>query len=183
MSRSGYGDGDDFDPLAVGRWRAQVRSATRGKRGQAFLKGILEALDAMPEKRLVRSVLVNDGYGEAYHADNYSSWGEPLIVGADELVDKHGNVCGVGDCCAMGAYAKARGIDTSKTDPEDPEAVAALFDVPHQLAREIAEYNDEMGVTRDETPEQRWVRMRAWVDSKITKPVILAEEGVVPSKT
>lgn len=83
----------------------------------------------------------------------------------------------------MGAYAKARGIDTNKTDADEPDQVAALFDVPHQLVREIAEYNDEMGMTRDETPEQRWVRMRAWINSKITKPVILAEEGVVPSKT
>ena len=39
MSRSGYCDdyGDD-DPLALGRYRAQVNSAIRGKRGQALLR-------------------------------------------------------------------------------------------------------------------------------------------------
>lgn len=52
MSRSGYTDDDD-DPLATGRWRAQVRSAIRGKRGQAFLRELIAALDAMPEKALI----------------------------------------------------------------------------------------------------------------------------------
>jgi hypothetical protein len=62
MSRSGYSDdfGDD-DPLALGRYRAQVNSAIRGKRGQALLRELLAALDAMPEKRLVAGELEADG--------------------------------------------------------------------------------------------------------------------------
>lgn len=62
MSRSGYCDdyGDD-DPLVLGRYRAQVRSAIRGKRGQALLRELLAALDAMPEKRLVAGELEADG--------------------------------------------------------------------------------------------------------------------------
>lgn len=62
MSRSGYSDdfGDD-DPLALGRYRAQVGSAIRGKRGQALLHELLAALDAMPEKRLVAGELEADG--------------------------------------------------------------------------------------------------------------------------
>lgn len=58
MSRSGYVD--DLDYLDLGRWRAQVNSAIRGKRGQVFLRGLITALDAMPEKRLVTSALQND---------------------------------------------------------------------------------------------------------------------------
>jgi hypothetical protein len=45
MSRSGYSD--DLDPLALGRWRGRVASAMRGKRGQAFLREMLAAMDAM----------------------------------------------------------------------------------------------------------------------------------------
>lgn len=62
MSRSGYSDdfGDD-DPLALGRYRAQVMSAIRGKRGQALLVELLAALDAMPDKRLVAGELEADG--------------------------------------------------------------------------------------------------------------------------
>ena len=62
MSRSGYCDdyGDD-DPLALGRYRAQVNSAIRGKRGQALLRELLAALDAMPVKELVAGELEADG--------------------------------------------------------------------------------------------------------------------------
>lgn len=59
MSRSGYSD--DLDALDLGRWRGQVASAIRGKRGQAFLRELLAALDAMPNKRLVRAEFEADG--------------------------------------------------------------------------------------------------------------------------
>lgn len=49
MSRHGYSD--DCEHLAM--WRGIIASATRGKRGQAFFRALVEALDAMPEKRLV----------------------------------------------------------------------------------------------------------------------------------
>ena len=58
MSRSGYDDYDcDYDQWGNIRWRGMVASATRGKRGQAFLRELLEALDAMPVKRLIREEL------------------------------------------------------------------------------------------------------------------------------
>jgi hypothetical protein len=62
MSRSGYSDdyGDD-DPLALGRYRAQVNSAIRGKRGQVLLRELLAALDAMEDKRLVAGELEAEG--------------------------------------------------------------------------------------------------------------------------
>lgn len=56
MSRHGYSDDCD-DDLALGRWRGQVASAIRGKRGQNLLKDLVEALDAMPEKKLIREEL------------------------------------------------------------------------------------------------------------------------------
>lgn len=58
MTRSGYTD-DCWDDLAAGRWRGRVASAIRGERGQAFLRELLKALDAMPEKRLIKEELVN----------------------------------------------------------------------------------------------------------------------------
>lgn len=41
-------------------WRGVIASASRGKRGQAFLRALVEALDAMPEKRLVEGELENE---------------------------------------------------------------------------------------------------------------------------
>lgn len=52
MSRSGYTDDIDDDPLALGRWRQAVKRSLEGKRGQALLRELIEALDAMPEKEL-----------------------------------------------------------------------------------------------------------------------------------
>ena len=61
MSRHGYCEDGDDDPLALGRYRAQVNSAIRGKRGQALLRELLAALDAMPVKELVAGELEADG--------------------------------------------------------------------------------------------------------------------------
>ncbi|MBZ9659827.1 hypothetical protein LB523_12295 [Mesorhizobium sp. ESP-6-4] len=60
MSRSGYSDDID-DTWQWIKWRGQVASAIRGKRGQAFLKEMLAAMDAMPEKKLVANALEADG--------------------------------------------------------------------------------------------------------------------------
>jgi hypothetical protein len=59
MSRSGYiDDGDCDDVLAMGRWQGQVASAIRGKRGQAALRELAAAMDAMPVKALAAESLV-----------------------------------------------------------------------------------------------------------------------------
>lgn len=57
MSRSGYSE--DSEHLAM--WRGQVASAIRGCRGQAFLRELLDALNAMPVKRLIANDLRKDG--------------------------------------------------------------------------------------------------------------------------
>lgn len=55
MSRSGYTD--DCDGWALVRWRGAVASAIRGRRGQAFLRELIAALDALPEKRIAAGSL------------------------------------------------------------------------------------------------------------------------------
>lgn len=162
MSRAGYSD-DCEDVLALGRWRAAVKSAMNGKRGQAFLREALAALDALPEKRLIASALVVDGdqcpFGEA-----------ELIVGADDLCDHRGNLRHMGSCCLLGAVAIARKMDVSGLDPEDMESVAPRFGIADAMAREIVYWNDEGGIS-NETPEDRFKRMRAWLVAKIKSEV------------
>lgn len=58
MSRSGYSDDCD-DHWARICWRGAVKSAIRGKRGQAMLRETLAALDSLPEKILAPDSLVN----------------------------------------------------------------------------------------------------------------------------
>jgi hypothetical protein len=58
MSRSGYSeDYGDHDQWGCIMWRGAVASATRGKRGQAFFRDLIAALDALPEKRLIKDSL------------------------------------------------------------------------------------------------------------------------------
>jgi hypothetical protein len=70
-----------------------------------------------------------------------------------------------GAVCTLGAVGKKRGLPMDATDPEDHEAVARLFSIPHSLACEIMFANDEW--SRLETPEARWTRMRNYVASLI----------------
>lgn len=60
MSRSGYMD--DIDPWDLIRWRGQVASCIKGKRGQAFLLEMWRAMQALPAHKLTRDELVeHDG--------------------------------------------------------------------------------------------------------------------------
>lgn len=158
MSRSGYSD--DCDGWALIRWRGAVNSAIKGARGQAFFHELAAALDAMPEKRLI----------------------------ADELQNA------AGEFCTIGVLGAARGVDMSNLDPDDREAVAAAFNIAPALAAEIVFENDEglypwdwkdfevcgplrrfesrvrsVRVPVERVAEQRWSRMRAWVESNIAK--------------
>lgn len=67
MSRSGYTDDCEY----LGLWRGAVDRAIKGKRGQQFLKELVQALDEMPEKTLIHG----------------------------ELIDEHGDVCAIGAVC------------------------------------------------------------------------------------
>jgi hypothetical protein len=57
VSRSNYGDDYEYCDL----WRTSVRNAIMGKRGQAFLRDLLTALDLMAEKRLIADRLESAG--------------------------------------------------------------------------------------------------------------------------
>lgn len=59
MSRSNYDD--DCDGWALIRWRGAVKAAIRGERGQALLRDLRDALDAMPSKRLIAESLESSG--------------------------------------------------------------------------------------------------------------------------
>jgi hypothetical protein len=60
MSRSGYTE--DYDEqINWINWRGAVKSAIRGKRGQAFLYEMLQAMAALPEHKLIASELECDG--------------------------------------------------------------------------------------------------------------------------
>lgn len=164
MSRSGYHDDSD-DLWASIRWRGAVAAAIRGRRGQNMLRELIAALDAMPEKRLIKGFLVTP-----QEASKYDTF-------AGECSGR------VGEVCALGALGLARGIDMTGIDPEDYYAIATAFDIAKALAREIEYENDEREPMKGEsylddtgrqrwrripeTPEERWQRMRDWAAKQI----------------
>ena len=68
-----------------------------------------------------------------------------------------------GEFCLLGAVAEARGLEV----PEDaePDQLGRLLDIAPSLAAEIMFMNDDAGYV--ETPEQRFSRVYAWVESEI----------------
>ena len=92
MSRSGYSD--DCDGWSLIRWRGAVASAIRGKRGQAFLREMLAALDALPERKLIARELVEDGAVCALGAVGKARGTDMSTVDPDDH-EKVANVFGV----------------------------------------------------------------------------------------
>jgi hypothetical protein len=144
MSRSGYTEdyGEEFNNQ-LEFYRKAVDRAIWGKRGQVFLKDMLAALDALPNKRLVQ-----------YEFETEE-----------------------GDVCALGSVARVKGVEVPKGDFGDDDgmsinahALGRKLNIAECLVREIMFENDELGsyyAGRDETPEDRFIRMRAWVASHI----------------
>ena len=74
-----------------------------------------------------------------------------------------------GEVCALGAVGVKRGIDMSTIDPEERDDVAAAFNIAPALAAEVACVNDDDYDWVHESSEQRWQRVRRWVDDQIPK--------------
>lgn len=71
-----------------------------------------------------------------------------------------------GAVCALGAVGKARGVDMANLDPTDRDQIAEAFGIAPALAAEIVYMNDE-AEWRPETPEQRFARMRQWIEAQL----------------
>lgn len=143
MSRSGYTD-DMEDDLAMGRWRAQVGSATRGKRGQRLFRDLLAALEAMPDKA--------------------------LVVG--ELETPEGDVCALGALGKVRGIDLSQ-IDP-EDPPQVGAAFDIAYQLAQEIVYMNDEYFDfeYVGNVRvDITPEKRWEKMRDWVAKQINTEV------------
>ncbi len=128
---------DCCDEYPLALYRQAVRRAMTGYRGQHLLKKLRDALDAMPVKRLV----------------------------AGNIKDESGQVCALG---ALDPNAPKYDKD-AYDDDEHQLKLAKHFNVARALTSEIVYMNDEAydWRTPEETPEERWTRMRAWVEKQI----------------
>lgn len=161
MSRHGYTDDMD-DPLAHGRWRAQVLSALRGKRGQALLRELAEALDAMPDKRLYPGSFAT-AEGEFC---TLGVLGEKLGTKMDDLGDE--------DWCDTALVGERFGIANAMAAEimylNDEYMVDTWKLVGIEICGPVRPWYPDWGnhtktvqVHNDNHPQERWQRMRDWV--------------------
>ena len=141
MSRSGYSD--DCGGWSLICWRGAVNSAIKGKRGQAFLIELREALDAMPDKRLITEELEADG--------QFCTLG---VLGAKRGIDMKGIDP---DCRETVAAA----FDIA------PAMAAEIVYENDERSWAYQRQPDGSLAWSPETPESRWHRMRNWVEASI----------------
>ena len=168
MSRSGYTDDND-DPLAHGRWRQAVKRALEGKRGQALLRELVEALDAMEDKRLYPGSFATPegkfcalGVLGAKRGTKMDDLGDE----DDECRDLVGQRFGIAPAMAAeimymnDEYAVDvwRWVEVEICGPVRPR-----FPDWGSHARTVRVHNDKH-------PEERWQRMRAWAVANLNPP-------------
>jgi hypothetical protein len=203
---SRFGDGD-YEPIigsdgkvkdTSGLWRSNVKRALAGKRGQAALRDLRDALLALPEKRLIEGALCTVGLSEKIEAmpvriptppdslartvdglTDMTNWHRMSLI---EFVEEHEDQPeGV---CAIGAYVWWQKVKAGM-DPAD--AFAALPVLPDTdggewetaqagqdagltaaLAWDLAYTNDER--LQGLTPEARYAWFMEWIDKQLAVP-------------
>ena len=92
-------------------------------------------------------------------ADEMDRMSEKVLI-AGKLIDESGQ------CCTIGVICKSRGIDVGPINYEDLYQVSDAVGIARSMAAEIAfENDDEYGMHLNESPTERWMRMRVWVCS------------------
>jgi len=150
MSRSGYHD--DCEQWQLICWRGAVNSALRGKRGQAFLIELRDALDALPEQKLcVHDFQRPDGTCCAIGS-----------VGKARGIDMTGmdpeGATDSGQLTEMFDIANAMVREIEYMNDDDGVWWS------QRKGESIAEHYDRMDI-------KRWTRMREWVEKQLNPPV------------
>lgn len=139
MSRSGYNEAGDCEQWDLIRWRGAVHSALNGKRGQDFLKEMLAALDALPEKKLIKHDLIDDG--------GVCAIGSVGVYRGTDMSDLNPEFSdGIAEAFGI-ADALVREIEYINDEDYFPGYGKRL--------------------QPDEEPEARWIRVRTWVEKWI----------------
>ncbi len=159
MSRSGYTDDfGDEDPLAMGRYRQAVKRAIEGKRGQAMLRELLAALDAMPEKWLAAESLVTADGAFCTLGVLGKTRGIDIATLDPDDPDQVAKAFGIAESMAREiVYENDEGVD-------DYEWVEMVGPPRRHYS------HPRVRVDVDRVGEKRWKHMRKWVVEHLTPP-------------
>lgn len=171
MSRSGY-TYDNEDALALGRWRQAVKRSIEGKRGQAFLREMIEALDAMEDKRLFPgSFATAEGEFCALGAvgtkrgTKMDDLGDEFECDAEKVGDRFGvaramaaEIMYLNDEYEVSEW---KWIDVEICGPM-PEWRLVMCGRAEVSQRAFENHLRSVRVANENHPQERWERMRAW---------------------
>jgi len=151
MGRSGYID--DCDQWDLIRWRGQVASVIRGKRGQAFLLEMWKAMQALPAPRLTANELENEYDGAVCAIGSVGkSRGIDMSKLDSEDYDGIANAFGI-------PHQLAREIMWTNDEAMHGEYVVAHG--PPQRGRA------PVYVYVPVTPEERFAGMKKWIEGNL----------------
>ena len=135
MSRSNYSHEWTNE---MNLYRATVDRSINGKRGQAFLKRLIKALEAMPTKEL--------------HADIFAK--------------PDGACCAMGAVALYEGHDIEKDYDPNVQD--DSNYAYEKLNISQSMAAEIAFVNDYEGYFKEnERPAIKWKRMYAWAKDRL----------------
>lgn len=154
MSRSSYSEefDDDYFPGQMELYRANVRRAINGQKGQARLRELRDVLEAMPVKALAAGVFIKGA--------------EACALGEWALAKLGSNA------------ALAEAVDGFDGDDSETADLLRPFGWPRLVVMDLIYENDHIEMMhdpdhlpwhrwREETPEERHARVLAWVKSHI----------------
>lgn len=96
MSRSGYSD----ECENIEFYRQTVENSIAGKRGQAFLKEMAAAMDAMTEKKLIQGELIDSSGQVCAIGSVLKARGTDTSVIDSDEPDEVAKICGIARCLA-----------------------------------------------------------------------------------
>lgn len=123
MSRSNYSeDYDEQFSNALDFYRSSVNNAINGKRGQKFLREMIDALDALPEKRLIMDDLAKDGAVCAIGSVGLRRGIDMSKLDPEDAVGIS-EVFGIAECMAREVvFENDEGLGYYNSESETPEA-------------------------------------------------------------
>lgn len=166
MSRFEY---DDYEPdgpaITYEMWEYNLNRSIKSGNGQALLRTLRSALEALPSKRLIQSRLAKDGEVCAVGAFRAAQLARDNEISMPEAIAKLEDI--------EVAQMRKRDPGWHEDEEESWDGRAVMVEQGVQgglnktLAYAIGELNDERFY--DATPEQRYEKVMAWLDETIVQ--------------
>lgn len=168
---------EEWFPNASELWHANVVRALKGKRGQKALAELREALQALPQKRLIAGALCTVGGAERPDVRDRSDPHGYYRPDFEAKLKKEGE--GV---CAIGAFLWFKKVKAGADPQAAFDELPTLLDSDGDGGLETAEAGKAAGLTftlawqlayRNDrafdamTPEQRYEAFMEWIDKQL----------------